>query len=41
MKTLTDMGLTRASHIESGFSGWKDAGLPIVTYDEWREASDD
>ena len=38
MKTLNDMGLTRASHIETGFGGWKAEGLPIVSYDEWRAA---
>ena len=38
MKTLNDMGLKRASHIESGFNGWKADGLPIVTYDAWRAA---
>lgn len=40
MKTLNDMGLTRASHIEAGFHGWRAEGLPIVTYDEWRAARD-
>jgi rhodanese-related sulfurtransferase len=38
VKTLNDMGLTRASHIETGFAGWKAEGLPIVTYDEWQAA---
>lgn len=38
MKTLNDMGLTRASHIETGFAGWKTDGLPIQTYDEWQAA---
>ena len=40
MKTLNDMGLARASHIESGFNGWKADGLPIVAYDEWRTTRD-
>ena len=35
MKTLNDMGFTNASHIETGFGGWKADGLPILTYDEW------
>jgi len=30
------MGLPRVSHIESGFSGWRDAGLPVVGYDRWK-----
>ncbi|WP_277619170.1 hypothetical protein [Ilumatobacter nonamiensis] len=38
MKTLNDMGLASASHIETGFHGWRDDGLPIVTYDEWTAA---
>ena len=38
MKTLNDMGMDRASHIETGFGGWRDAGLDVVTYDEWRAA---
>lgn len=38
MKTLDDMGMKRASHIETGFHGWRDAGLPVETYDEWRAA---
>ena len=40
VKTLNEMGLTRATHIESGFHGWKDDGLPIVSYDEWRASRD-
>ena len=35
---LNDMGLTSASHIETGFGGWKADGLPIVDYEEWRSA---
>ena len=38
MKTLNDMGMARASHIETGFGGWRDAALPIQTYEEWRAA---
>ncbi len=40
MKTLNDMGMDRASHIESGFAGWRDAGLPVVSYDEWKASRD-
>ena len=29
-KALQDMGLPRVSHIESGFAGWRKAGLPVV-----------
>jgi rhodanese-related sulfurtransferase len=36
VKTLSDMGLDRVSHIEVGFHGWKAAGHPVVTYEEWR-----
>ncbi|QDY99780.1 rhodanese-like domain-containing protein [Nitratireductor mangrovi] len=27
-KTAQDMGLERVSHVEGGFSAWKEAGLP-------------
>jgi 3-mercaptopyruvate sulfurtransferase SseA len=27
------MGMEKISHIDSGFNGWKDAGLPIVDYE--------
>ena len=30
-KTLQDMGLTNIFDMESGFNGWKSAGLPIET----------
>ena len=36
VKMLNDMGLTSASHIETGFGGWKADGLPIVDYEEWK-----
>ncbi len=29
--TLQDMGLEGVSHIEGGFSGWKQAGLPVAS----------
>jgi rhodanese-related sulfurtransferase len=32
-KTVQDMGLPRASHIVSGFGGWKAAGGPVETPD--------
>lgn len=35
-KTLKEMGLHRVSHIESGFNGWRQAGLPVVDYDTWQ-----
>jgi rhodanese-related sulfurtransferase len=38
VKTLNDMGLTRASHIETGFNGWKSDGLPITSYEDWQAA---
>lgn len=38
MKTLQDMGLERAAHVETGFGGWKADGLPIETYEEWQAA---
>lgn len=36
VKTLTDMGLEHASHIETGFKGWVADGLPIVTHADWK-----
>jgi len=38
VKTLNDMGLGKASHIESGFKGWQADGLPIVTHDDWKSS---
>ena len=35
-RTLTEMGLTRVSHIETGFGGWKADGLPVTDYDTWK-----
>ena len=35
-KLLKDMGLPRVSHIESGFAGWAEAGLPVIDYDTWK-----
>jgi len=32
------MGMPKVSHIESGFGGWKDAGLPVVDYDTWKQS---
>jgi rhodanese-related sulfurtransferase len=37
-KLLKDMGLPKVSHIESGFGGWKAAGLPVVDHDTWKAA---
>ena len=28
-KTLMDMGLERVSHVEGGFTAWKEAGAPV------------
>jgi len=39
VKTLNDMGMERASHIETGFHGWRTDGLDIVTYDEWKAST--
>ena len=36
MKTLNDMGMDRASHIETGFHGWRDDGLDVQPYEEWK-----
>ena len=36
VKTLIDMGLEQASHIETGFKGWAADGLPVVAYDDWK-----
>jgi rhodanese-related sulfurtransferase len=30
-KTVQDMGLERAAHIEGGFTAWKEAGGPVGT----------
>ncbi len=30
------MGLERASHLEGGFTAWKEAGLPVVPYEKKR-----
>ena len=30
------MGLEKVSHIESGFKGWNDAGLPVVDHATWK-----
>lgn len=37
-KTLLDMGMTNASHIEGGFGAWRDAKLEVATYDDWKAA---
>ncbi len=33
---LKDMGLEKVSHIESGFKGWKEAGLPVTDHATWK-----
>jgi len=35
VKTLNDMGMSNASHIETGFSGWQADDLPTVSYEDW------
>ncbi len=37
-KTLQDMGLERVSHVETGFTGWHDDGMPVQPYDDWKSA---
>ncbi|MEM9747885.1 MAG: rhodanese-like domain-containing protein [Actinomycetota bacterium] len=37
-KALADMGVERVSHVETGFTGWSDDGLPVQPYDDWRTA---
>ena len=34
--TLGQMGVPRVSHIESGFGGWRSAGMPVTDYDSFR-----
>ena len=36
VKTLNDMGLEQASHIETGFKGWAADGFPVVAYADWK-----
>ena len=38
VKTLNDMGLEQASHIETGFKGWAADGFPVVAYADWKAA---
>ena len=35
-KALKDMGVPRVSHIETGFTGWRDDGLPLTDYEAWK-----
>jgi len=35
VQTLNDMGLAKASHIETGFKGWQADGLDVVTHADW------
>ncbi len=37
-KAMQDMGLENVSHVETGFAGWRDDGMPIQPYDEWKAA---
>ena len=33
-KTLQDMGMTNVAHMDGGFSAWKSAQAPIISYQE-------
>jgi rhodanese-related sulfurtransferase len=35
-KLLQDMGVSKVSHVVSGFGGWQSDGMPVETYDEWK-----
>ncbi|MCP4959111.1 MAG: rhodanese-like domain-containing protein [Actinomycetia bacterium] len=35
-KVLSDMGLPKVSHIETGFTGWRDDGFELTDYDTWK-----
>jgi hypothetical protein len=30
--------LEQVSHVETGFTGWVDDGMPVQPYDEWKAA---
>lgn len=36
---LQDMGMENVSHVDTGFNAWKDAGLPVQDYDDWKAAN--
>ncbi len=35
---MQDMGMPRVSHIETGFTGWAEAGFEVQSYDDWKAA---
>ncbi len=35
-KQMQDMGLPKVSHVETGFAGWSEAGMPTLAYEEWK-----
>ncbi len=35
-KVLKDMGVPKVSHIETGFTGWRDDGLGLTDYATWK-----
>ena len=35
-KTLQDMGLPKVAHVETGFAGWQEDGMPVVDYDTFK-----
>lgn len=35
------MGMSNASHIETGFSGWQSDGLDVATFEEWQASRED
>ena len=37
-KQMQDMGLPKVSHVETGFTGWAEDGLPVISYEEWKAA---
>ncbi len=34
--TLQQMGLEKISHVETGFGGWRNDGMPVSDYDTWK-----
>ncbi len=37
-KTMQEMGMEQVSHVETGFTGWVEDGMPVQAYDEWKAA---
>ncbi len=38
-KTLEDMGMRNAAHIDGGFAAWKKAGAPVLSLEEHKKES--